>query len=103
MSDAQFILLDLCTVRADPPMELDHERLELPTTIMNEFNMKIEGTQTSEGLVISSKYYSICVRMHSQFHFVFIVNNESTSVWTIVYKYLSLFLSFMHKTKMFPI
>lgn len=63
MSDAQFILLDLCTVRADPPMELDHERLELPTTIMNEFNMKIEGTQTSEGLVISSKFYSILLQL----------------------------------------
>ena len=97
MSDAQFILLDLCTVRADPPMELDHERLELPTTIMNEFNMKIEGTQTSEGLVISSKFYLILLQLFvleciHNFIFVFIVNNGSTSVWTIVYKYLSKFV-----------
>ncbi|XP_061162635.1 calsyntenin-1-like [Saccostrea echinata] len=54
VSDAQLILLDMCTVKADPPLDLYHERLELPTSIMNEFNMKIEGTQTSEGLVISN-------------------------------------------------
>jgi hypothetical protein len=60
-SDGQLILLDMCTVKADPPLDLYHERLELPTTIMNEFNMKIEGTQTSEGLVISSKWdFALC-------------------------------------------
>lgn len=55
VSDAQFILLDSCTVKAEPTLDLLHERLELPTMIMNEFNMKIEGTQTREGLVISSE------------------------------------------------
>lgn len=54
VSDAQFILLDSCTVKAEPTLDLLHERLELPTMIMNEFNMKIEGTQTREGLVISN-------------------------------------------------
>lgn len=55
VSDAQFILLDSCTVKAEPTLDLLHERLELPTMIMNEFNMKIEGTQTRDGLVISSE------------------------------------------------
>lgn len=54
VSDAQFILLDSCTVKAEPTLDLLHERLELPTMIMNEFNMKIEGTQTRDGLVISN-------------------------------------------------
>ncbi|KAK3087668.1 hypothetical protein FSP39_008933 [Pinctada imbricata] len=53
-SQTEFVLLDMCTVKADPPLDLHKERLHLPTPIMNQFKMQIEGSLTNEGLVISN-------------------------------------------------
>lgn len=53
--DVQFIFLDSCIVKVEFILDLLYERLELFIMIMNEFNMKIEGIQIREGLVISSE------------------------------------------------
>lgn len=46
------VLLDKCTIRANPPLNLQYEHLTLPTDVMNQFNMRLEGSETKEGLVI---------------------------------------------------
>jgi hypothetical protein len=54
-SDPEEVLLDQCTIRADPPLDFHLEHLTLPEHLMTQFNMHLEGSETNNGLVISSK------------------------------------------------
>lgn len=50
-------LLDKCTIRADPPMNLKVERLTFPNNLMDMLSMteqqKMDSTETNEGVVIT--------------------------------------------------
>ncbi|XP_052820874.1 calsyntenin-1-like [Mya arenaria] len=51
-SSSTKILLDMCTVRAEPVLDFYVEHLELPKDDIKTFNMKLEGIETAAGLVI---------------------------------------------------
>ncbi|KAL5015471.1 hypothetical protein ScPMuIL_009741 [Solemya velum] len=48
------ILLDTCQIRADPPLDLHIEQLSIPEELMSQFNMRLETSETNNGLVISN-------------------------------------------------
>ncbi|XP_033763101.1 calsyntenin-1-like isoform X1 [Pecten maximus] len=50
----QDILLDTCTIRADPPLDFRVEHLNLPESTISRFNMHLEGSETNSGLVITN-------------------------------------------------
>ena len=53
--DKAKVLLDMCTIRAEPVLDFYVEHLELPEHVIKQFNMKLEGIETAAGLVILSK------------------------------------------------
>ena len=50
------MLLDMCSVRAEPVLNFYVEHIDLPKDVINQFNMKLEGIETAAGLVILSMY-----------------------------------------------
>lgn len=53
------VLLDMCTIRAEPVLDFYVEHLELPENVIRQFNMKLEGIETAAGLVILSKFTAV--------------------------------------------
>lgn len=68
----QSILLDTCTVRADPPLDFRVEHLSLPESTISRFNMRMEGSETNSGLVISNadtkKNYELVIQELYYYH-----------------------------------
>lgn len=50
--NSEDILLDMCTIRAEPVLNFYNEHLDLPKDEMKEHQMKLEGIETQAGLVI---------------------------------------------------
>ncbi|XP_060573318.1 calsyntenin-1-like [Ruditapes philippinarum] len=50
--NSEDVLLDMCTIRAEPVLNFYNEHLDLPKDEINKFNMKLEGIETQAGLVI---------------------------------------------------
>lgn len=46
------LLLDKCTIEADPPLDLHIEHMTVPVDVMTQFNMKMESSETNSGLQI---------------------------------------------------
>lgn len=46
------MLLDMCSIRAEPVLNFYVEHIDLPKDVIKEFNMKLEGIETAAGLVI---------------------------------------------------
>ena len=49
------MLLDMCSIRAEPVLNFYVEHIGLPKNEIKQFNMKLEGIETAAGLVILSK------------------------------------------------
>ena len=49
------VMIDMCTLRAEPVLNFYVEHLDLPKNEIQQFNMKLEGIETSAGVVILSK------------------------------------------------
>ena len=49
------MLLDMCSIRAEPVLNFYVEHIDLPKNEIKQFNMKLEGIETAAGLVILSK------------------------------------------------
>lgn len=49
------LLLDRCTIKAEPPLDFHVEHMTVPVDIMTQFNMKLESSETNSGLQITSK------------------------------------------------
>ena len=49
------LLLDKCTIKAEPPLDLRREHMAVPAEIMAQFNMKLESSETNNGLEIKSR------------------------------------------------
>ena len=49
------MLLDMCSLRAEPVLNFYVEHIDLPKDVIKQFNMKLEGIETAAGLVILSK------------------------------------------------
>ena len=56
LEDKIEMLLDMCTIRAEPVLDFYVEHLELPKEDIKQLNMKLEGIETAAGLVILSKW-----------------------------------------------
>lgn len=63
-SAAGHVLLDMCTIRAEPVLDFYMEHLELPENVIKQFNMQLEGIETAAGLVILSKYMCTGIVIH---------------------------------------
>ena len=50
------LLLDKCTIVANPPLDLHVEHMTVPVDVMAQFNMKMESSETNSGLQITSKF-----------------------------------------------
>lgn len=50
--NSEDVLLDMCTLRAEPVLNFYDEHLDLPRDEIKKFNMKLEGIETQAGLVI---------------------------------------------------
>ncbi|XP_064611600.1 calsyntenin-1-like [Liolophura sinensis] len=69
-------LLDKCTIRADPPMNLKVERLTFPNNLMDMLSMteqqKMDSTETNEGVVITGlnkiEHYELVLREIHYYH-----------------------------------
>jgi hypothetical protein len=65
--NSEDVLLDMCTIRAEPVLNFYNEHLDLPKDEINKFNMKLEGIETQAGLVIMGKlslqYFSLHIML----------------------------------------
>lgn len=50
--DNSDVLLDMCSMRAEPVLNFYVEHLDMPKDLIEQFNMKLEGIETAAGLVI---------------------------------------------------
>ncbi|CAG2212955.1 CLSTN1 [Mytilus edulis] len=48
------LLLDRCTIKAEPPLDFHVEHMTVPVDIMTQFNMKLESSETNSGLQITN-------------------------------------------------
>ena len=55
--NSEDVLLDMCTIRAEPVLNFYNEHLDLPKDDIKKFNMKLEGIETQAGLVIMGKLF----------------------------------------------
>lgn len=66
------LLLDKCTIKAEPPLDLRREHMAVPAEIMAQFNMKLESSETNNGLEIKNadkiENYELVLQGITYFH-----------------------------------